>query len=78
MLRPIVEGDRFRPFGMRGSKLVSDYLTDIHCSLFEKRCQLALTDETGEILWLVGRRTCQQAAVTNETRRLLKVSLLEC
>ena len=77
-LRPIAEGDRFRPFGMRGSKLVSDYLTDLHCSLFEKCCQLALTDETGEILWLVGRRTCQQAAVTSETRRLLKVSLLEC
>ena len=38
------EGDRFIPFGMKGSKLVSDFLTDQKLSLLEKRRQLV----TGE------------------------------
>lgn len=68
--------DRFAPYGMRGTKLVSDYLTDLKRSLYEKRCQMVLTDEMGEIVWLVGERISQRAAVTAQTTRILMVEKL--
>ena len=43
-LRRVRQGDRFTPLGMRGSKLVSDYLTDRKRNLIEKRRQLVVTD----------------------------------
>ena len=76
-LRPAATGDRFQPYGMNGSKLVSDYLTDRKRSLYEKRCQLVMTDETGEILWLVGERTDQRFAVTDSTKKVVKVETME-
>ena len=55
-LRSVQQGDRFQPYGMQGQKLVSDFLTDLKLNILEKRRQLVLTDATGTILWLVGRR----------------------
>lgn len=56
-IRPLQQGDRFTPYGMeRGSKLVSDYLTDRKVNLLDKAKQLVVTDSaTGNIVWLVGR-----------------------
>ena len=50
-------GDRFHPFGMNGSKLVSDYLTDRKFNLFDKRRQLVITDSDEKIIWLVNPET---------------------
>lgn len=55
-LRQIERGDRFIPFGMRGSKLVSDYLTDCKRTILEKERQLVITDSNNNIVWLVGER----------------------
>lgn len=55
-VRPVAEADRFVPFGMRGSKLVSDYLTDRKMSLIAKRRQLVVADASERIVWLVGER----------------------
>lgn len=74
ILRTIESGDRFRPFGMKGSKLVSDFLTDIKCSYFKKQSQLALLDATDTIIWLVGRRTSDVCRVQENTKQILKVS----
>ena len=54
ILRPIKDGDRFTPFGMHGSKLVSDYLKDRKRSVIDRHDQLVLTDKTDNILWLIG------------------------
>ena len=51
-VRPAAPGDRFIPFGMKGSKLVSDYLTDAKLNLFDKRRQLIVTDARRRIVWL--------------------------
>ena len=72
-LRGIEEADRFRPFGMKGSKLVSDIMTDLHCSRLDKLLAQALVDSQDEILWLVGYRTASMAIITNETKRVLKL-----
>lgn len=69
-LRTVRQGDRFRPFGMKGSKLVSDYLTDLHLSLFEKEEQLVVLSGD-EIVWVVGRRISSRAALTPETKSAL-------
>lgn len=74
-LRPAAEGDRFVPFGMKGTKLVSDYLTDRKYSLFRKRRQLVLTDASGRIVWLVGERPDNRFRITEESRRALVMTI---
>lgn len=76
-LRPINAGDRFTPFGMKGSKLVSDYLTDRHLSVFEKRRTLVMCQSDGAILWLAGHRPDTRFCVTSSTRSTLIVTLEE-
>lgn len=66
-LRNIKKGDRFAPFGMRGTKLVSDYLTDRKRSRIEKHRQLVVTDATGNIVWLVGERPAAPYCVKKGT-----------
>ena len=69
-------GDRFVPFGMNGSKLVSDYLTDRKISLWVKRSQMVVTDANDNILWLVGHRTDHRFRITPSTTSVLKIELL--
>lgn len=74
IIRPCREGDRFKPFGMKGTKLVSDFLTDRHFSIFDKHRQLVVTDADGQIIWLAGLRTdARFAVVAGKTRRLLRI-----
>lgn len=72
-LREVRQGDRFVPFGMKGSKLVSDFLTDRKLSILQKQRQLCLTDSQGKILWLVGQRINNENRVTADTIKLLRV-----
>ncbi|MGM9688216.1 MAG: tRNA lysidine(34) synthetase TilS [Alloprevotella sp.] len=73
-LRSASTADRFCPFGLKGSQLVSDYLTNRHRSRLDKMAALVLCDERG-ILWLVGERIDQRAAVTPHTRTMLCLTL---
>ena len=71
ILRKVQNGDRFAPFGMRGTKLVSDYLTDRKKSLIEKQAQLVVTDAKGEIVWLVNERPSSRCCISESTKRIL-------
>lgn len=73
VIRPMMRGDSFQPYGMKGKKLVSDYLTDRKRSLYEKCCQLVMTDAAGQIVWLIGERTASVAAVSDATRYVLTI-----
>ena len=75
-VRPIENGDAFIPFGMTGRKLVSDYLTDRKCSIFEKQRQLVLTDIEGQFIWLVGKRIDNRVSVTEQTKEVLQITLV--
>ena len=77
MLRQVEQGDRFVPFGMKGSKLVSDFLTDQKLNMLDKRRQLALTDATEAIVWLVGRRTDNRFCVVDETTKVMRITLIK-
>lgn len=72
-LRNIKNGDRFQPFGMRGTKLVSDYLTDKKKSIMEKRQQLVVVDADDKVVWLVGERPAAPFCVSNSTKRILSL-----
>ncbi len=70
-------GDRFVPFGMKGSKLVSDYLTDRHRSLNEKKSQMVVEDADGRIIWLAGERTDNRFRVDAATTEVLIITLAQ-
>ena len=73
-LRPIRQGDRFTPFGMKGTKLVSDYLTDIKCSVIDRQRQMVVEDATGMIIWLVGRRTNDKSRIDSSSNAALIIT----
>lgn len=75
-LRLTQKGDKFRPFGMKGTKLVSDYLTDQRVNLFLKESQLVLCDATGQIIWLVGHRTSENCKVDSNTSQVLYIEVM--
>lgn len=65
-LRYWKKGDRIRPFGMRGSKLVSDLLCDAKCSEYYKRNTQVLVDVDGEVIWVIGLRASGKYKVDTE------------
>ena len=76
IIRPIAQGDSFCPYGMEGNhKLVSDLLTNLKLSLFEKKRQLVVTDANGNIIWLVGHRIDHRYRITEKTSEVLILTL---
>lgn len=75
-LRRVAEGDRFTPLGMRGSQLVSDFLTNLKRNRFEKRNQLVLLDATGTILWVLGLRINDRFKMTPQSTSCLQIEIL--
>ncbi len=74
-LRLWQQGDTFVPFGMKGRKKVSDYLTDRKFSLLQKARQWVLC--CGEdIIWLVGERSDNRFRVDETTQRVKVVKHL--
>ena len=69
VLRRWRNGDWFIPFGMKGRKLVSDYMTDRKLNLLEKERQLILCNGTadGDVMWVVGQRTDDRFRVGRDT-----------
>ena len=72
-VRPVREGDAFVPFGMKGRKLVSDYLTDRKVNRLEKARQFVATCGD-DIIWLIGHRSDNRYRVTEKTKRILKLT----
>lgn len=75
-LRLVQNGDSFLPFGMKGKKLVSDYLTDRKKNFFEKQKQLVIVDAHGEIIWLIGERTSDFCKIEESTKKVLRIELV--
>lgn len=78
VLRRWSQGDWFVPFGMKGRKLLSDYMTDRKFSLIEKENQIVLCnkDAAGEIMWVVGQRTDDRFRVNAGTKLQLRVFVI--
>ena len=75
-VRRVEEGDCMQPYGMKGKKLLSDLMTDLKMTVFEKRRQLVVVDSQGVVLWAVGLRVAGFAAVSTTTSEVLEFSLI--
>ena len=75
-LRRVAEGDRFTPLGMRGTQLMSDFLTNLKRNRFEKRNQLVLLDATGTILWVLSLRINDHFKLTPQSTSCLRIEIL--
>ncbi len=73
-LRRWRQGDKFVPLGMKGTKNVSDYLTDRKFSLLQKERQWVLCS-ADRIVWLVGERPDDRFKVQDATRQLLRLEV---
>ena len=62
-------GDWFIPLGMKGRKLVSDFLTDRKKSVSQKACQYVLCSGDA-IVWVIGERIDNRFKVDERTKRV--------
>jgi len=70
-------GDRFRPFGMSGSKSVKDYF--IEAGVPEpRRAAHPLIEAGGRIIWILGHAVSAHTAITAATRRFLQIEVFPC
>jgi tRNA(Ile)-lysidine synthase len=72
-LRPWRTGDRMRPVGLVGSKLISDILIDAHVPYNAKAGSYVLVSGT-EIVWLVGHRVAEGFPPGKATHKVLRLS----
>lgn len=74
-VRYVQPGDKFIPYGMKNNKLISDYLTNLKKSLYEKERQLVVC-LSDQIVWLVGERLDARYVVTESTTKVICIELL--
>ena len=72
-IRHAQTGDKFFPFGMKGSKLISDYLTDLKLNCFEKQSQLIIVDAAGKVIYIVGKRVDDRCRISQDTANILRI-----
>lgn len=72
-LRHWRKGDRIAPFGMKGTKKLSDIFSNAKLSLNEKS-QIWLLTRNDEILWIVGLRASCHYPVTYGTSHVITIS----
>lgn len=74
--RPVAAGDRFSPIGLKGSKKVTDYLSDIKFENLHKANVLVLCDASGKIICLPGLQIAGNVKVTASTTQILQIRVL--
>lgn len=68
------QGDRFNPFGMKGTKLLSDFYTDLKMSRTEK-AQEWLVCHGNDIIWAVGKRASEWCRIQGKEKEILRICL---
>ncbi len=72
-LRRWKQGDKFRPFGMKGFKKLSDFFKDQKLSLFEKEAVWILANKE-QIIWIIGHRMDDRCRIEETTTRSLRIT----
>ncbi len=67
-------GDRFQPFGLEGSKKLSDILRERQVSRENRPGVLVVTDEAG-ILWVVGMARAERTRLLPSTEQTVTISV---
>ena len=74
LLRTWKQGDRMQPYGMKGSKLISDMLTDSKIPSLKREKALVLTSGK-DIIWLVGIRASKHYKITKTTKTIIEITI---
>lgn len=70
------EGDRIRPLGMKGSRLVSDILAEAKIPNSEKRwLHVLAVPATNEVLWVPRLKRSRQHLVTTNTSEAIRITV---
>ncbi len=77
IVRQCAKGDTFMPFGMKGRKLLSDYMTDRKFNRIQKASQLVLCDSDGEIVWLIGERASEKYRIDDNSTHILMLHYIQ-
>ena len=67
------QGDRLAPFGMKGSRLVSDLYTDAKYSSRQKH-SVPLLFRDGMLVWVIGLRASRHFKVNDATTSVIKIT----
>lgn len=73
VIRNRKNGDRFSPFGMKGTKKLKDFFIDEKIPR-EERGKIPLVCDGNEIMWVVGHRISGKYKVDEDTKRILVVT----
>lgn len=76
ILRKWRSGNKMKPLGMNGKKLVSDILIDNKVDSFEKDNTYVITSGD-KIIWLVGIQSSEEFKVENNTSKILTIEYLK-
>jgi tRNA(Ile)-lysidine synthase len=76
LIRARKTGDRFRPFGLNGTKLLSDFMKEQKWNAFEKENCSLLVNGNDEIIWVMGYRSDERYKVTGKEADLLKLKII--
>ena len=66
----------FQPLGMKGSKMVSDFLTDLKIPLHHKR-NVKVLISNNKIVWVVNYGISDQVKITKNSKNVLKIETIE-
>ena len=69
-------GDRFTPYGMKGSKKIKDYFIDEKVPK-DERDKIPLIIDEENILWVVGYRSSDLYKVTADTKNILVIEFIK-
>ncbi len=75
ILRGMMPGDRFKPWGMGGSRKLKKTFIDLKIPR-EQRKLTPLLLKNGEILWIAGVRRGRAAEVTEKTIQVMEVEMM--
>ena len=69
------KGDKFKPLGMKGSKLLSDFFNDLGFTEYQKQNVRIMEDANGLILWVVGYRINDKVKISDSTKVIFQCTL---
>ena len=73
LVRKWQHGDKMRPLGMKGQKLISDILTDKKVELSDKS-EVYVMISRGEICWLIGYQISDDFKVKESDQKVLVIN----
>jgi tRNA(Ile)-lysidine synthase len=74
VLRKWKKGDKFKPFGMKNFKKLSDFFIDEKFSLVDKKNTWLLVSNN-RIIWVVGYRIDNDYKILENTNTVLQLSI---